>query len=151
MAPMNRISKQSVRRTYLTGIALATGLFALHTWIIFEVAYLLGASAAEAVKLAGPHVAGPLLILACFLVLFITHLIEAAVWALFFWRIGEFASFSDAMYFAGTSLTTLGYGDIVLQGPCRSLGPIMANNGILIFGCSTAFLFFVIQKVWAVL
>ncbi len=148
---MNRGSKRSVRRTYLAGIALATALFAFHTLIIFETAHLLTASAAEAVKLAGAHVAGPLLILACFLVLFITHLIEAGAWAVFFWRIGEFTSFGDAMYFSGTSLTALGYGDLVLKSPFRSLGPIMATNGILMFGCSTAFLFFVIQKIWAVL
>lgn len=35
----------------------------------------------------------------------------------------------------------LGYGDIVLR-------PLMATNGLLMFGCSTAFLFSVIQHIW---
>ena len=58
------------------------------------------------------------------------------------------ASFSDGWYFAGVSHTTLGYGDVVLSKPWRSLGPICAINGLLTFGCSTAFLFLVLQMIW---
>ena len=49
---------------------------------------------------------------------------------------------------AGVSHTTLGYGDIVLPKPWRSLGPISAINGLLTFGCSTAFLFLILQLIW---
>ena len=42
----------------------------------------------------------------------------------------------------------LGYGDVVLKKPWRSLGPISAINGLLTFGCSTAFLFLVLQSIW---
>jgi hypothetical protein len=45
-------------------------------------------------------------------------------------------------------MTTLGYGDVVLPPPWRNLGPLMAVSGLLMFGCSTAFLFVVIQEVW---
>ncbi|WP_332408375.1 ion channel, partial [Vibrio metschnikovii] len=51
-------------------------------------------------------------------------------------------------YFVGTSISTLGYGDVVLTKPWRQIGPIIAIAGVLKFGCSTAFLFFVIQTVW---
>lgn len=136
-------------KVYFTGIALSAALFAFHTWVIFETAVLLTLTATEAIRLVGVHVAGPLLILGSFFILFITHLLEAAVWALVFWRIRQFPTFGEGMYFAGTSLTALGYGDVVLRAPWRGLGPLMATNGLLMFGCSTAFLFFVIQHIWS--
>jgi hypothetical protein len=140
--------KQKLHLSYLTGTDVAALLFLFHTFVIFEMAYLLTHSVEEAIHLLGLHVAGPALILGAFVLLFMVHILEAAVWALLFWKMGELSSFGEAMYFSGTSLTALGYGDIVLKPPCRILGPIMATNGILMFGCSTAFLFFVIQKVW---
>jgi len=142
-------SPASLRRVYFIGIALAAALFAFHTWVIFETALLIKLTAADAIRVVGVHVAGPLLILASFFILFITHLLEAAVWALLFWKIRQFPTFGEGMYFAGTSLTALGYGDIVLRAPWRGLGPLMATNGLLMFGCSTAFLFFVIQHIWS--
>ena len=74
-------SPASLRRVYFTGIALSAALFAFHTWVIFETALLLTLTSAEAIRLVGVHVAGPLLILGSFFILFITHLLEAAVWA----------------------------------------------------------------------
>lgn len=144
-------SHPTLRRVYLTGIILAAALFALHTWIIFETAFLLSKLTPDAMAYVGPHVGGPLLILSCFFLLFITHIAEAALWAVFFWKARLLPSFGLSLYFTGTSLTALGYGDVVLHAPWRGLGPIMATNGILMFGCSTAFLFFVIQKVWTLL
>jgi hypothetical protein len=78
----------------------------------------------------------------------VAHIAEASMWAAFFWKSGHLASFSDGWYFAGVSHTALGYGDVVLQKPWRSLGPICAINGLLTFGCSSAALFLVLQKIW---
>lgn len=89
-----------------------------------------------------------LVVLATIFNLFAAHIAEASMWAAFFWKSGHLSSFSDGWYFAGVSHTSLGYGDIVLQKPWRSLGPICAINGLLTFGCSTATLFLVLQKVW---
>ena len=47
-----------------------------------------------------------------------------------FWKSGHLASFADGWYFAGVSHTTLGYGDVVLPKPWRSLGSISAINGL---------------------
>jgi len=143
------ITRASIRRVYLTGIAMAAALFAFHTWVIFETSLLLTFTSAGTLRLVGVHVAGPLFIFGSFFILFITHLLEAAVWALLFWKIRQFPTFNEGMYFAGTSLTALGYGDIVLRPPWRGLGPLMATNGLLMFGCSTAFLFSVIQHIWS--
>jgi hypothetical protein len=78
----------------------------------------------------------------------VAHVAEASIWAAFLWKSGHLASFGDGWYFAGVSQTTLGYGDVVLQKPWRSLGPICAINGLLNFECSTATLFLVLQLVW---
>ena len=53
----------------------------------------------------------------------------------FFLEVGPLASFDDGWYFACVSHTALGYGDVVLAKPWRSLGPICAINGLLTFGC----------------
>lgn len=141
----------ATQRVYLIGLLLAAGLFVLHTWVMFETGWVLTHHAAQLTKGAEAHVFGPLIILAAFFILFFTHLFEAAAWAMLFWRMKEFSTFSESLYFTGTSITALGYGDVLLRHPWRVLGPIMAINGLLMFGCSTAFLFLIIQKIWATL
>jgi hypothetical protein len=135
---------------YLPGVIVAVGLFSIHTLVIYQTAKFLASGAPDLTDLLGRGVAEPVMIIVSFLILFITHLAEAAVWAGLFMRSGQFKDFGECMYFAGTSLTALGYGDLVLQPPWRGLGPIMATNGILMFGCSTAFLFVVIQHAWSI-
>lgn len=142
------LSNTPLRRVYGIGSLVAAGLFTLHTMVIFSMVHALSLVKEPAVELIGRNLFALFLILACFFILFLTHLVEASVWAVIFWRIGEFTTFGESLYFSGTSLTALGYGDIVLRPPWRGLGPIMAINGILMFGCSTAFLFFVMQKLW---
>ena len=96
----------------------------------------------------GPATAGKAIVLVSFFVLFMTHVIEAGIWGLFLWRKGLIPTFTEGVYFSATSITALGYGDVVLPPPWRMLGPLVAINGILMFGCSTAFLFLLLQKVW---
>ncbi|GAT33861.1 ion channel [Terrimicrobium sacchariphilum] len=143
--------RHTVQQVYFIGLLLAAGLFAMHTWIMFEMGWVLVHHAGNITRGEEAHIAGPLIILTAFFILFITHLAEAGAWALLFWRMKEFPTFSESLYFTGTSITALGYGDIVLRPPWRVLGPIMAINGLLMFGCSTAFLFLIIQRIWATL
>lgn len=72
--------------------------------------------------------------------LFITHTIEAWIWAIFYWLIGENGTLSEAVYFSTVTLTTLGYGDITLSHNWRITSALQAVSGILLFGWSTAFL-----------
>lgn len=145
---MTAASTFPLRRVYSVGLLIATVLFTLHTFILFETAHLIYRIADPLHEILGLHFAGPLIVLGCFVILFLTHLAEALVWALFFWKRRLVKSLGEGLYFTGTSLTALGYGDIVLTPPWRGLGPIMATNGILMYGCSTAFLFVVIQRSW---
>ena len=127
---------------------LATFISALHAGILFGIVDFLTLLAHWARSSLGGRPADILVLLAAISGLFVAHIAEASIWAAFFWKSGYLASFSDGWYFAGVSHTALGYGDIVLQKPWRSLGPICAINGLLTFGCSTAALFLVLQKIW---
>lgn len=68
--------------------------------------------------------------------LFIGHLVQAAIWAVLFMALGEFNSFSTAFYHSLVNFASLGYGDIVMSEKWRLLGAIEASNGVLMFGLS---------------
>jgi Ion channel len=133
---------------YALALLLAMFISALHAGILFGLGDFLTLLAHWARPSLGVRPAGILVLLAAISGLFVAHIAEASMWAAFFWKSGHLASFSDGWYFAGVSHTALGYGDVVLQKPWRSLGPICAINGLLTFGCSTAALFLILQMVW---
>ena len=135
-------------RAYALALLLATFIAALHAGILFGIGDFLTLLAHWARSSLGGRPAEILVLLAAISGLFVAHIAEASMWAAFFWKSGHLASFSDGWYFAGVSHTALGYGDVVLQKPWRSLGPICAINGLLTFGGSTAFFFLVLQSIW---
>ena len=69
-------------------------------------------------------------------VLFAGHLMQVATWALLFFFLGEFETFSKAFYHSMVNFTSLGYGDIVMSERWRLLGGLEAANGVLMFGLS---------------
>jgi len=68
--------------------------------------------------------------------LFLGHLVQVAIWALLFRRLGEFSDFATAFYHSMVNFASLGYGDIVMSERWRLLGAIEASNGVLMFGLS---------------
>jgi hypothetical protein len=62
------------------------------------------------------------------------------LWALCLMWLGVFHEAEIAVYFALVSFTTLGFGDIILDKQWRILSGLMAANGLLIFGLTTAVL-----------
>ncbi len=69
------------------------------------------------------------------------HLLEIAVWALFYvWKEGM-PDFTSAAYFSAVTYTTTGYGDLVLPEAWRLVGAVEALTGILMCGWSTGFFF----------
>jgi hypothetical protein len=142
------VTKRHLRRVYSMALALAAGVFFFHTSVLFEVADHLIAVSARLTGNYGPATAGKTVVLISFFALFITHVVEAATWGLFLWRKGLIPTFTEGFYFSATSIVALGYGDVVLPPPWRMLGPLVAISGMLMFGCSAAFLFLVMQKVW---
>ena len=133
---------------YALALLLATFIAALHAGVLFGLADSVRSLREWARPLMGARPADVLGVITAISGLFAALIAETAIWAAFFWKLGHPASFSDGWYFAGVSHTTLGYGDVVLRKPWRSLGPISAINGLLTFGCSTAFLFLVLQSIW---
>src|SRR5262249_58582431 len=61
--------------------------------------------------------------------LLILHLIEAAVWAVFFVLARAMPDLETAFYYSMTSYTTVGYGDVVLPAEWRPLGPAERAGG----------------------
>ena len=61
------------------------------------------------------------------------------IWATAFYWMGLFPSLEQALYFALTSFTSLGYGDVLLPKDWQLLGGMAAANGLLNFGLLTAF------------
>ena len=49
------------------------------------------------------------------------------------------------MYFSGVTFTSLGYGDVVLDGRMRLLAPLQAANGLMMFGITTALFIAAVQ------
>ena len=78
--------------------------------------------------------------------LLLFHLIEIAVWALFFWWEKCLPNMESAFYFSGVTYATLGYGDLLLPKEWRLFGPLEALTGNLMVGLSIAFFFAVVSR-----
>jgi len=78
--------------------------------------------------------------------LILMHLVEIAVWGLFYLWQGCMPDRNSAFYFAGVTYTTLGYGDLLLPLKWRLFGPIEAMTGILMCGLSTGAFFTITSR-----
>jgi ion channel len=78
--------------------------------------------------------------------LIVIHLLEIAVWALFFWWQKCLPDAESSFYFSGVTYATIGYGDLVLPKEWRLFSPLEGLTGILMCGLSTAFLFVIVSK-----
>jgi hypothetical protein len=74
------------------------------------------------------------------------HLVEIAVWGMFYAWTGTMPGVQTALYFSAVTYTTTGYGDFVLPEPWRLVGGVEALTGILMCGWSTGFLFAVVHR-----
>jgi len=133
---------------YAFGLLLALVLFYFHVIVIFDVLGEALRYKAWLLENMQPKHAGKLLLLVCFFALMSAHVAQAAVWGLFLHWTRLLPSLTEGIYFTGASITTLGYGDVLLKYPWRHLGTLIAITGVLMFGCSTAFLFVIMQQVW---
>ena len=84
----------------------------------------------------------------CFLLL--VHVAQVALWALaymFITRQRQFPDFESAYYFSAVTFCSLGYGDVVITGPWRSLSATQAMVGLFVFGWSAALIFAIVQRI----
>jgi len=75
-----------------------------------------------------------------FLVVILAHTIQVWIWAASFIAFSTLPNFSDALYFALVTYTTVGYGDVTVGPDHRLYAAMAAVTGLLNFGLSTAFL-----------
>ncbi len=95
------------------------------------------------------------------LVLLVVHLLEitlftGAGWLLYSWkgeRIGTLegnfnATLFDVWYYTACVYTTVGFGDIIPNGPLQLMAGIIALTGLLMVTWSASFTFLVMQRAW---
>lgn len=141
-------SRRKIAWVYGFALLLALVLFYFHVIVILDVAGEMVRNKAWMLEQLGPEHTGKIILLGSFFALLLAHGAEAAVWGLFFRWTQLLTSITEGVYFTAATITTLGYGDILLKYPWRHLGTLIAITGVLMFGCSTAFLFVVLQAVW---
>ena len=89
------------------------------------------------------------LLISVFAIIILLHVVETIVWAGFYDLWGLFSDFETSWYFSLGSYTTIGYGDVVLPAKWRMLGGVEGINGVLLCGLSTAFLFLIVNHMFA--
>jgi len=137
-------------RFVLIGAALVALTVIIHALGTTSILRMLGKRLADPQYLSGRS--GTLRVLVGTTTLLLAlHVIEIFIWALAYLLMlppGEVTSFEESVYYSFVTFTTLGYGDITLNGVWRILSGIEALNGILLVGWSTAMLFAVVQRIW---
>jgi hypothetical protein len=88
------------------------------------------------------------LMVAVALSLGVLHAIESLLWAIVYVRLGALPSPADATLYSVDSMTTRGASGLQLDRQWRMMGATEAGDGMLLFGISTAFLFYVMQRLW---
>jgi hypothetical protein len=76
----------------------------------------------------------------------VAHLIEIAGWAVVFVLCGEFPQFAAAFYHSAVNYSSLGYGDVIMSGSWKLMGPLETADGMLMFGVSAAMIFAIVQR-----
>jgi len=76
------------------------------------------------------------------------HLLEIAVWGVFYLAVGAMPDLQSGLYFSAVTYTTTGYGDLVLPQHWRLVGGIESLTGILMCGWSTGFFFAVLSRMF---
>ncbi len=74
------------------------------------------------------------------LIIVVSHMVQIYIWAMALDAFGALDGYERSIYFALTTYTTLGYGDLVLTPGYQIFGAIAAVTGIINFGISTAFI-----------
>lgn len=86
------------------------------------------------------------ILLAAFGGVLAVHAAEIWLFAGLYLLLGALPDFETSLYFSAVSYASVGYGDIVLSKDWRILGAIEGAVGIILLGCSTAFIVAVVTE-----
>jgi hypothetical protein len=90
------------------------------------------------------------LLISVFVSIVLLHLMEVFVWAVYYDLWSLFDDIETSWYFSLGTYTTIGFGDVVLPARWRTLGGLEGLTGVLLCGLSTAFLFAVVNRMFAI-
>jgi hypothetical protein len=82
------------------------------------------------------------------LIMFFAGVVESGAWALVYLLLDVMPNFEHAIYFSTVTYTSLGYGDMVIDGPWRLLAAFEAANGVIMFGWTTAIIVAAVQRLY---
>lgn len=80
----------------------------------------------------------------------IVTIIGILEWVILLLTLGVFPTFEETLYFSTVTMTTVGYGDVVVGKAWRVLAGFQAINGSFLFGWSTALVFSVVEATYRV-
>jgi hypothetical protein len=130
-------------------LLIGSGVIALIVGIHAEMLNFLSANLSRIIEVARRRLhrfANTGVIIVAMLFILLTHTIEVWVWAIVLLATGAVDSLEPALYFALVSFTTVGFGDITLTPEWRLLSALIAANGFLLFGWSTAYMVELIRR-----
>ena len=127
-----------------TGAALMAATFAVHAVMIVLGRLMFDRPLPCAPALRVAVDTGRLTLVAVWLLL--AHLAAAACWAWTYVRVGVSDDFESGLYFALTTYTTLGFGDVLAPEEWRLLTGLAGMNGLLLFALSSAVLLDATQR-----
>ncbi len=138
----------------MISVLLACALLVVLTTVIHYEALVLMSSA-----LPGLRITPRAKLLLVMLGAFVAHAVEIgiyglAAYSLMRWgqagTLGEskIPSLDAVLYFSSETFSSLGYGDLVPQGPLRLLSGVEALNGLLLIGWSASFAYVSMERFW---
>lgn len=135
---------------------IGTGLLIMFMTTVIHALFMMGINSLLEWRLARfgrtkGHIDKAVLVSFLTLWMFLAIVIEVWIWALLYLYnplITALPDLETAFYFSMVTFTTLGYGDVVLSGEWRTLASIQAANGVIIFGWTTALIFYFIQRIY---
>jgi len=135
---------------------IGTGLLIMFITTVIHAVFMMAINSVLEWRLArfGPtrgHIDRAVLVSVLTLWMFLAIVIEVWMWALLYLYDPSITTLPDmetAFYFSMVTFTTLGYGDVVLTGQWRALASIQAANGVIVFGWTTALIFYFIQRIY---
>lgn len=138
---------------YLVILALCLMLVVATSLLHYEVLRL---ASALAPSLAIPPRTRALVTIAA---AFAGHVLQIVLYAVVYWaasvRMGLGflegtleGNFFDYLYFSGATFTTLGIGDIAMEGPIRLLVSVQSLNGLVLIGWSASFTYLSMERFW---
>jgi len=135
---------------------IGTGLLIMFITTVIHAVFMMAINSVLEWRLArfGPtrgHIDRAVLVSVLTLWMFLAIVIEVWMWALLYLYDPSITTLPDmetAFYFSMVTFTTLGYGDVVLTGQWRTLASIQAANGVIVFGWTTALIFYFMQRIY---